>query len=242
MRFGLLQVALGLTLCALGMYLGGVFWALLWPGLSVLVVGLGYLGIGPRVFGKRAHDGRLTTWMLPLLLPYIVVAWALWQLKSRVFGERPHDEVVPGILVGRRPLSMAELPAGVRVVVDLTSELPRSDVTATVPRYLCLPTLDTAVPSDAELHALLDALEHEEGPIFFHCAMGHGRSATLAAALMVRRGIASDVDHAIALMKARRPGVHLHAVQRAAVVRLHRALAEARDDDSGAVSEAAGPA
>ncbi|MEQ8453415.1 MAG: dual specificity protein phosphatase family protein [Sandaracinaceae bacterium] len=230
MRFGLLQMALGVALMAAGPVYGNFAWALAWPGVSVFYVGCGYLGLGPAVFGKDAQLGRLTTWRLLLVLPYLVVAWTLWQLKGRLLGERPHDEVAPGILVGRRPISARELPADARLVVDLTSEFPRSAWTAKVDRYVCVPTLDTAAPTEAELRALVDELAEEAGPIFVHCAMGHGRSATFAAALIIRRGLAADVDDAIALMKRARPGVHLHAVQRSAVARLaassNRALPE----------------
>lgn len=216
MRFGLIQIALGVALLATAALLGGWAWLLAWPGWSVLVVGAAYLGIGPRVFGKRP-DGRLAALHVALLFPYYAVAWTLWQLKSRLRDERPFDEVAPGILVGRRPLGDAEMPAGAKVVVDLTSEFPRSPSTRAVARYECVPTLDTDAPDLAAFRALLDRLADDEGPVFVHCAMGHGRSATVAAALMIRRGYAADPDEAIRRMTVARPLVHLHGVQRAAL-------------------------
>lgn len=218
MTFGLLQIVLGVMLIGAGPVLGGPTWALAWPGVSVIVVGVGYLGLGPRVFGKSAANGRLRPWVVVAIFPYFAVAWSLWQLKSRLFGERPHDEVAPGIFVGRRPLGPHELPAGAKVVVDLTSEFPR--VECADARYVCIPTLDTTAPTDAEMKALLDGIADEDGPIFVHCAMGHGRSATVAAALMIRRGLAKSVDEAIAMMAAKRPAVHLHPPQRAVVERM----------------------
>lgn len=216
MRFGLMQIALGVALLAAAGALGGPAWLLAWPGWSVLIVGAAYLGYGPRVFGKRP-DGRLRIVHVVLLLPYYAVAWSLWQLKSRLREERPWDEVAPGILVGRRPLDDAEMPDDAAVVVDLTSEFPRSPATQGVARYECVPTLDTAAPDADAFRALLDRLGEDEGPIFVHCAMGHGRSATVAAALMIRRGLATDADDAIRRMTAARPLVYLHAVQRAAL-------------------------
>jgi len=219
MRFGLMQVALGIALLAAAVLLGGWAWALAWPGASVLVVGVAYLGYGPRVFGKRP-DGALSWLHVLSLFPYYAVAWTLWQLKSRLLGERPHDEVAPGIIVGRRPLGALEYPKDTVCVVDLTSEFPRSATTRDCARYECIPTLDTAAPEIAAMRALVDRLADEDGPIFLHCAMGHGRSATVAAALMIRRGLARDVDEAVERMRAARPGVHLHPVQRAAVAAL----------------------
>ena len=220
MTFGLLQIVLGVMLIGAGPVLGGPTWALSWPGLSVIVVGVGYLGLGPRVFGKSAADGRLRLWVVIAILPYFAVAWSLWQLKSRLFRERPHDEVAPGIHVGRRPLGPHEVPAGTKLVVDLTSEFPRATACGDGVRYVCVPTLDTNAPTDAEMKTLLDAIADEDGPIFVHCAMGHGRSATVAAALMIRRGLAKDLDHAIATMAAKRPAIHLHPPQRAVVERM----------------------
>ena len=61
--------------------------------------------------------------------------------------------------------------------------------------------------------AVLDQLADAEGPLYVHCAAGHGRSAMLAATLLVRRGHAEDVDAAVALMQRARPGVRLLAVE-----------------------------
>ena len=227
MRFALIQIALGVALLGLGSSFTPWGWALLWPGWSVLVVGVAYLrvgGLGPGVFGKRL-DGRLRWANVALLWPYFAVAWGLWQLKSRLGSERPYDEVAPGILVGRRPLGSSETPPGTGLVVDLTSEFPRSAQTSHVRRYECVPTLDTTAPDDDAFEALVDRLEGEAGPIFVHCAMGHGRSATVAAALMLRRGLVADTEEAIAAMRARRPLIHLHPGQRDALTRLFDAPA-----------------
>ncbi|MFK7991540.1 MAG: protein-tyrosine phosphatase family protein [Sandaracinaceae bacterium] len=216
MRFGLLQIGLGVALVAFAFFGGGVFWALAWPGVSVFVVGAAYLSEWPGVFGKSPSTGALSWLPIVMLLPYFAVAWTLWQLKSRLSNEAPFDEVAPGILVGRRAIDASEAPEDVAVVVDLTSEFRRSPHYPG--RHVTRPTLDTRPPS--ELGALVEALADETGPILFHCAMGHGRSATAAAALMIHRGLAPDVDAAVTQMKAARPGVHLHRAQREAVRRL----------------------
>lgn len=223
--FGAIQIALGLALFGLAYVIGGPAWVLAWPASSVLIVGVAYLGPGPGVFGKRKHDGRLAPWNVALLFPYFAVAWTLWQLKSRFFSSHPWHEVAPGVRLGRRPLHRGELPADTRCVVDLCSEFPRAVPEVAVARYVCLPTLDTSVAPDPELAALVESIAEEVGPLYLHCAMGHGRSATVAAALLIRRGVCSDVDDAVAALKKARPGVHLHAVQRAAVERLARAAA-----------------
>ena len=220
MRLGLIQVALGVALLGLAWTGGGWAWILAWPAWSGLAVGVAYLGLGgPRIFGKHASDGRLAWLNVIVLMPYYAVAWTLWQLKSRALRENPHDEVAPGIFVGRRPLGAAEIPAAARVVIDMTSEFPRARSTRAVERYLCVPTLDMCAPDDASFASLLDRVSEEEGPIFVYCAMGHGRSATVAAGLMIRRGVARDVEEAIERMTEARPSIYLHAAQRDAVRR-----------------------
>jgi hypothetical protein len=219
MRFGIFQIVLGIVLMAAGPVFGGPAWVFMWPGWSVFVVGLGYVGLGPRVFGKNA-DGELSPYLVVMLFPYFVVAWVLWQLKSRLERDGAWHEVAPGVRLGRRPLSLAELPPGTRCVVDLTAEFPRVIPKSADVRYVCVPTLDTSIPPDAELRALVDAIAEEEGPIFVHCAMGRGRSAAVAAALLMRRGVAGTVDEAVLSLTKSRPGVRLHAIQREALVRM----------------------
>lgn len=230
MIFGALQIVLGALLIAMGPLLGGPAWALLWPGSSVIVVGLGYLGLGPRVFGKRAADGSIPKLRFAILFPYFAVAWSLWQLKSRLGSEPAWHEVAPGVLLGRRPAAAHEVPPSTSVIVDLTSELPRAPATRGVARYVCVPVLDTSAPTESELDDLLDRLAPEPEPIFVHCAMGHGRSATVAAALLIRRGIARDLEDALGRLKAVRPAVHLHGVQRAVVERIARRATLPADD------------
>ena len=59
-----------------------------------------------------------------------------------------------------------------------------------------------------------------DGPIYVHCAAGHGRSATLAAAVLVERGSAPDMLAAERMMKGARPTVRLSSEQRRLARRL----------------------
>jgi protein-tyrosine phosphatase len=65
----------------------------------------------------------------------------------------------------------------------------------------------------------VEAVLAARGAAFIHCAFGHGRSATVAAAVLVRRGDAT-LDDVEAKLRAVRPRIGLNAHQR-------RALAEA---------------
>jgi len=183
----------------------------LWPALSFVVVGLGYARLGARVFGKRS-DGTLSPLVQVLLAPYLAVSWIVWRML-RLGRERCWDQVAPGIYLGRRPYAR-ELPDDVRLIVDLTAEFPRSIPHAPALEYLCLPTLDASVPAETEMRALMGRIMEHPGPMYIHCAQGHGRSAVVAGAVLVARGIARDATEAEAHMKGIRPGVKMSRVQR----------------------------
>jgi protein-tyrosine phosphatase len=216
-KYGLLILALAAATGAIPVQSGGWTWLLAWPVLSGVVVGVAYLAGRPGVFGKTAA-GRLPPFNLLLLAPYFAATYLVWHAQRKLTSESASDEVAPGIYVGRRPY-FAELPEGTSVVVDLTAEFPVDpQIVREGIRWLCLPTLDGTAPDGDGLKELLDDVEAADeaaGPIYIHCAAGHGRSATAAAALMIRRGLAADVDSAEAAMRAKRPGIHLNRAQRA---------------------------
>lgn len=222
LRFGWAQVILGVLLMASAAWLGGPAWMLVWPAISVTTVGLGYLGLGPGVFGKRP-DGSLKTPHFVLLFPYHVVAWLRVRWDAFRHAEDPWHEVAPGLFLGRIVDARA-LPRDTRVVVDLTSEFPASAAIREGRDYHCLPTLDTSVPAYEEFARLARLIAAHDGPIYVHCAAGHGRSATFAAAILIARGHTNDVRMAEAKMRAVRPTVHLHRGQRALVERFTRDL------------------
>jgi protein-tyrosine phosphatase len=132
--------------------------------------------------------------------------------------------VAPRIWVGRRAGAW-ELPPDTRLVVDLTCEMWCPRGVGDDRRYVCLPTLDGTAPGPAALEALLRHARDETGVIYIHCAQGRGRSAALAAALLIARGTAADVDQAEATLRKARPSVRLNPAQRAWVARLIRASA-----------------
>jgi protein-tyrosine phosphatase len=143
----------------------------------------------------------------------------LCALLARSLTDEPvGNEVAPGVWVRRRP-RRHELPAGIAIVVDLCAELPEAPGVAAGGRYLAIPTLDATAPAPGEIARAVDAVLAAPGAAFIHCAFGHGRSATVAAAVLVRRGDAT-LDGVERTLRAARPRIGLNAHQR-------RALAEA---------------
>jgi protein-tyrosine phosphatase len=208
-------IVFGLTalyLAVIAMVVGGWAWALLWPAFSFGLVAAGYAGLGPCIFGKRSN-GRLAWWAVLALLPYLLILWTLWHLQRCLSRAPVCHEVAPGIWLGRRPLGH-ELPAGVVLVVDLTAEFFVARSVRTGRDYLVLPTLDGTAPQEAALREMVARLAEHPGPVYLHCAAGVGRSALLAAAVLLARGLAEDHHQAEARLRQARPGVRLTPPQR----------------------------
>jgi protein-tyrosine phosphatase len=192
-------------------------WILLWPAAVLLAVAVLYLAQAPRALGKRA-DGTLAWWSYLAWWPLLGYMRLMHELARSLTSEPVANEVAAGIWVGRRP-RRHELPDGIAIVVDLCAELPEAPGVANGRGYLVIPTLDATSPTPDQIARAVDAMLAAGGPAFIHCAFGHGRSATVAAALLVRRGDAT-LDDVEGLLRARRPRIGLNAHQR-------RALAEA---------------
>jgi protein-tyrosine phosphatase len=218
MKYTLAFGILGVYLIVLAVYLGGPGWLLLWPGVSFLVLAAAYAGLGPRALGKRP-DGRLAGWAVLLLLPYLLLTWAVWHLQRKVGREDCCNEVASGLWVGRRAF-VKELPPGTSLVVDLTAEFPAPRGVRAGRTWLCVPTLDALAPDEQALRALVDQAAAWPGPVYIHCALGHGRSALAAAAVLIARGLAADARQAEAVVRRARPGVRLNKVQRRLLERI----------------------
>jgi hypothetical protein len=192
-------------------------WILLWPAVVLVAVAIVYLAQAPGAFGKRPGGG-LAWWAWLAWAPIFGYMRLLHELARSLTDEPVGNEVAPGVWVGRRP-RRHELPAGIAIVVDLCAELPAAPGVAAGHRYLAIPTLDATAPSPGEIVRAVDAVLAAPGAAFIHCAFGHGRSATIAAAVLVRRGDAT-LDDVERMLRAARPRIGLNAHQR-------RALAEA---------------
>lgn len=212
MTYALTFAAFGIVQAAWGWALGGPGAVLVWSGFAWSVVAAGYAGAGPRVFGKLA-DGRIAAAHSAALLPFLAVMWTVWRVRARR-GRFGH-EIAPGLRLGRRPLG-DELPESVTAVVDLTSEFPKSSGVADR-EYLCVPLLDANAPDAATLARIVEWIEARDGEVYVHCAAGNGRSATVAAAVVLARGLAPDAAAAVEFVRRARPSIRPNRAQSAAL-------------------------
>jgi protein-tyrosine phosphatase len=189
-------------------------WVWLWPAAVMVATWVVYLVRAPHAFGKR-RDGTLA-WSAWLVWgPLFAYQWVIHVLTRAFTREPVATEVAPGVWVARRP-RVHELPPNVAIVVDLCAEFPAARGIPDGRTYVTIPTLDAMAPTPAEIVQLVDAVIAANGAAFIHCAFGHGRSATVAAAVLIRRGDAT-LDDVEAKMRASRPRIGLNAHQRAAL-------------------------
>jgi protein-tyrosine phosphatase len=212
MAYAVFFLALGAYCLTHALLADGLVWLWLWLGVSFGLVGSAYLGLGPRMLGKRS-DGRIAWWAVLFFLPYLLPTWLVWHILRFSSREDCCNEIAPRLWLGRRPLAH-ELRPGTDLIVDLTSEFTAPVRSADGRTYRCVPVLDGSVPMDAVFRQIAEEIAAWPGQVYIHCAMGHGRSATVAAAVLLLRGIAADPRESVALLRKARPGVGLGRVQR----------------------------
>ncbi|WP_254564006.1 dual specificity protein phosphatase family protein [Oscillatoria sp. HE19RPO] len=213
MKYIFLFVILGTGLLTLGEQLGGFGWLFAWLGVDFLIVAAAYLKLGYKIFGKRSTDGQLAIPSVVLLFPYLLFCWGFWHLQRRFLQEDCYNYIAPGLWMGRRAF-VDELPADISLLVDLTAEFPEPKAALVGKDYLCLPTLDAHVPDEEEFRALVQKIADWPGNVYIHCAIGHGRSATVAAAVLMTQGLATNAQEAEAMLKKARPWIKLNQAQR----------------------------
>ncbi|QGJ71026.1 Ser/Thr and Tyr protein phosphatase [Planctomycetales bacterium 10988] len=217
MRLGISFSLLGCIWLIVAWQLGWWGLPLVWVGISFLLVGLGYLGLGPVMFAK-GKTGKLPKWSMVLMLPFLGFTWICWWALVRWHHEEAYHEIAEGIFLGRRAFPW-EIPAEVQTIVDLTTEFPSSSGVNEGRAYLTLPTLDGSIPKVEPYRKLVKELAEGTDCLYIHCAQGHGRSAAVAAGVLIARGLASNAAEAEKMMKAIRAGVSLNKQQRRFVER-----------------------
>ncbi len=123
--------------------------------------------------------------------------------------------VVENLYLGRRLLPIEAMSAAAEyrfhAVLDLAAEFAAPRSFRNLPHYNSVPILDAAAPTADQLRTTAAWLVTRvtSGPVYIHCALGHGRSALAAAAYLLASGHAPDPKAAVAMVKAVRPKARL---------------------------------
>lgn len=179
-----------------------------WCCLASVFVGAVYAFNRPGLLGKRPDGSRHVATTL-ILFPVLAILWLIWRVRVGLTSEPRYAEVGPGLWVGRRLQTYAELPDDVDFIVDLTAEFVEPAQIRSRVDYRAVPTLDGLAPphGPARDTAITDATNHQ-GTVYVHCAFGHGRAVATAAAILILRGHAKDCDDAIRQIRAARPDIN----------------------------------
>ena len=215
MKYALFFLACSVGLAVVAFPLAASSVLELWGSLAVGAVGLGYAGVGPRIFGKST-DGQMRLLNVLVLAPYLLLMWTVWHLSRILRRESPFNELVEGITIGRRLLP-GEYPEGIESVVDLTAEFPESSLIRKGRTYRAFPILDGSPSTPAVLEQIALAIMDLPGDVYIHCAEGHGRTALVATSLLLARGDVQSAEEANAWVLDRRPLARMNTAQRKAL-------------------------
>lgn len=226
-----------LAFCGAGIAAIVPVWAaplLIWAAGSFLFTAVGYARRSSKHFGKSSI-GSLPVFTRLVTAPSI-------SLNSLILATRPSEANKLGdtsLYLGRRVVMRPN--RSFEAVVDLTCEFTAAKWERQV-TYFCAPQLDGVAPTQEELTTAVAAVRAavREGPTLLHCAMGHGRTGTVAAAFLVDGG--TEVEQALTAVRLARPGLELADEQAAAVREFARAARphEKRSRDGGRQPEGAG--
>ena len=204
-RVGFYYLTGGIATVALVVF----FWPwgafVIWPAMSLGIMAAAYFHFGPGVFRKRSGRLAWTTWwtLAPVLLG---------QEISRLYYRRQcraWDELTPQVWIGgvlNHGEAIALIRNGVTAVLDLTAEFSEPAPLRAV-NYKNIPILDLTAPTPAELEEMVSFIERESqtGIVYVHCKIGYSRTAAVAAAYLIRAGLASLASEAIDELRRVRP-------------------------------------
>ena len=208
-----------------------------WPAFCLACLSIAYATNSSHIFGKR-KSGELLATRVFLFAPWLAFT-SLTAVLLRSFSREPPMSLCGDLLLGRR-VTEHELPEGIHDVIDLTAEFSEPRGIRSRRGYRSLPILDARSPPAEVLLDFLQPLVNVGGPIFIHCAQGHGRTGLVAAALLLLRQHASSPAEAIATLQEVRPRIRLNTEQQKCLMRFADLLQE-RSPSSGEQSMAAEP-
>ncbi len=185
--------------------------------ISLALVGCAYALNQPRLLLK-SPCGKISILGRVLYFPYHALSHVALFVQSHLSKDEPFSWISESVLLGRVPLkadrgTLGEY--GVRSVLDLTAEFGAACHVREL-SYLSLPLLDGLAPSAEQIRSCVAWMKKQldVGPLLVHCALGHGRSATVAAAFLASEQNISSASDVVSSIAAVRPGIGLNHPQR----------------------------
>lgn len=219
MRYAVTFLIFAGVLAALSRSFVGV-WAIppAWCALSFGIIGLGYAGLGPCIFLKT-KSGKLPGLSYLLLWPVHLINFVGLALFHRASERQLWVQVDENLMLGcRLPEREASdlVSKGIVMVVDLAAELSEANSFRQLAGYRNVSVLDTRTPERERFSALVSSIQlaRRRGTVYVHCALGHGRSATVVAGCLLESGRAISLEEAESFLRALRPGVEFKPDQR----------------------------
>lgn len=213
--FGLLGGASGFFGIVAAGPTNGISLVAVYPAASFLLMAVAYGGGGSKLLGKRVDGGR-RWWARLLLAPYLLLTRFSF-LLYKMFGRHPAASVVaPNLILGRRLTALEANQFPDAAVLDLAAEFSETPAFRRPERYLSLPVLDATAPTLDQLNAAVNWISANlpHRPVYVHCALGHGRSASVLIAYLLRSGGVKSVRDGLLRLRRLRPGVGFSPGQR----------------------------
>src|SRR5205085_1167616 len=156
-------------------------------------------------------DGRLRWSGLLLLAPYLLLNLLAFHVYRWFSRSSTVGQAAPNLFFGRRLTVSEARAAGVQTwigVLDLAGEFGEVGPLRGVPRYRSLAVLDATAPTEEQLRDAVSWLREtlQLGPVYVHCALGYGRTATVVLAYLLSIRAAETIKAGLAHLRAVRPG------------------------------------
>ena len=186
----------------------------LYVAFSFLLLAIAYAGAGPKLLLKRT-SGRRSVVAWALFGPYFVLNAQTFGIYRLLTREPAWVQIAPNVFFGRRLSSCECEEIRWSHVLDLAAEFTECRQLRELTGYQSIPVLDATAPTEEQLRSAVEWMTTStaSGPIYVHCALGHGRSACVVIAYLLSTGVVATVADGVKLLRLLRAGIRLTPAQ-----------------------------